>query len=850
MIAATTRPVIFSLLSLITLTNFLGVFPAWAEPLENFTFKLLQSTQTYQFWTTPPAERVFKDDAVPLETGSQIKVYAAKNEFEPFQVVVRPAASGTITVSISDFAAGITAEVYQVKYVPITTVTDYSGRVGDNPDPLWPLPNGTTVSVVANQNTAFWFNLAVPKTTPAGDYSVDVTIGDVSIPVTLHVFDFTIPEELHVKSQMNFSDPTILTKYGVSGVDSNYWFYLNKIKQFFIDHRLTPKSPLWSGGLTFNGGAPYIDYDCSETLTDNEGIWGFEAPAERYLRGSGLMNEVYTDIFNEGIGFPSFMAATFQNNDASEDQRPSTFCGQARTNNDWYTAANPASPYNQKWFTYLAALEEYLENLNYLDQAYYYFANEPQDQADYDAVAWYSQELKKVAPNLKLMVTEEPKPEIYNHLTHTGAKIDIWTAHFGLQFDPLISWERMENFGEETWIYFLHATQLPRFNPVTIDHPGIEGKLTGWFLWKYRLRGIAYYQFNNWSVNPWTNTLGYGQNGNRFLMYPPSQSNGSITYGSNGHRFVPSIRLEMIRDGFEDYEYLYLLNGGSSPQPYQENPADTHVDKVIGDTVAYSRNSTFIYNLRKFIGQKLGGEIADIPDLSPPSAHPRSDSLPGNYYINFQDPAGQPTEDPLIVNGHNYMKIGDSLYEPTVGYGWIKAAEVPDTDFFPYWDQWIESEPKELLGSSVIDSWGRHDVFEFDLPNGTYNVTACAGSRSSPRYQNIVIEGVPFMNDELTNNEWITRTKEVTVRDKKLTMVMGKYERIGYINYLNIEVVEAKGDANCDGVSDLRDVLTILQIISGQITGLNSCSAVPGDISGNSRVGIEDSIWLLRTMAE
>ncbi len=145
------------------------------------------------------------------------------------------------------------------------------------------------------------------------------------------------------------------------------------------------------------------------------------------------------------------------------------------------------------------------------------------------------------------------------------------------------------------------------------------------------------------------------------------------------------------------------------------------------------------------------------------------------------------------------MKIGDSLYDASVGYGWIKAAEVPDSDFYPNWDQWVDPEPKELLGSSVIDSWGREDVFEFDLPNGTYNVTACAGSRRSTRQQNIVIEGIVFMDNEITGNSWITRTKQVVVRDKKLTMVMGKFEAMGYINYLDIESVDSQ-NSNLNGV--------------------------------------------------
>ena len=73
------------------------------------------------------------------------------------------------------------------------------------------------------------------------------------------------------------------------------------------------------------------------------------------------------------------------------------------------------------------------------------------------------------------MVSEEPKPEIYNQ---PGAKIDIWLAHFGIHFKPEVALDRLQNHDEETWIYWLYNTYLPRFNPFTIDHPGVEGKLT------------------------------------------------------------------------------------------------------------------------------------------------------------------------------------------------------------------------------------------------------------------------------------------------------------------------------------------------------------------------------------
>jgi hypothetical protein len=753
---------------------------------EVYTHKLSQSTASYDFWTTPPSEHVFKDSPLPSAVGAEIKVYIAQNEFEPFQVVVKPASSGDVTVSFSGFGGDITTEIFQVRYVNLTQTTDYLGNTGLNPDPLWPLEDGATVAVTAGENTAFWFSVFVPESTTPGDYTADVTIGGIDIPVRLHVFDFAIPDELHVKSQMNFSYQTILERYGVTGVNDEYWFYIDKIKQYMIDHRLTPKSVLWSGGLTTNGAAPFIDYDCNGTFTDNYGIWGFEQPADRYLAGSGLMSGKYTTPFNQGTGFPSFMAATFQNNDASVDQRPSTFCGLTRSSSDWYTPGDPNTPYNQKWFQYITAMQDYLSGLGYLDKAYYYFANEPQNQDDYDAVAWYSQVLKAAAPDLKLAVSEEPKPEIYDHPTYTNVKIDIWLAHLGIHLKPAIALERLQNHDEETWFYFLTSTYLPRFNPFTIDHPGVEAKFSGWFLWKYRLRGLAYYRFNDWGPNPWANPMQNNQNGEYFMLYPPAEDNSNIVYGANNHRFVPSIRLELLRDGLEDYEYFYLLNGGQQPQPDVDNPADPWVDRIIGGVQAYNRDGEMMYNLRRLIGLKIGGEIPSIPDIEPQSSHPRSDEPPGNYYINFQDPSGEPYG-PVNYNGHTYMKIGNALYNPADGYGWMRAADVPPTNFYQYYDQWFDVEPTILLRSSIIDDWGREHVFEFDLPNGIYSVTVGVGYRGDARPHTIIVEGTTVIDNETTNNSAIIRGQVVRVRDKKLTMVVGMYNQTGHINFLDIE---------------------------------------------------------------
>ncbi len=763
---------------------------AAASDYEPYTYRLSVSTSAYQFWTTPPSERVFKDSPVPTMSAAEVKVYAARNEFEPFQVVVKPAASGNVTVTINSFGAGISAEIYQVKYINITQTSDSLGRTGPYPDPLWPLQNGATVAVSAGVNTAFWFSLSVPPAAPAGDYISSVVIGGVSIPVRLHIFNFAIPDQLHVASQMNFSYQAFLQKYSVNGTGSDYWFYVDRIKQFFIDHRLTPSSVLWPGGLTGGGSFanPFIDYNCTNhTLSDPYGIWGFDDLAQRYLNGSGLLQGTFASPFNGGTGFSTFMAASFANNDSSIDQRPNPFCGISRSASDWLQ--NPTSGYNQAWFAYITALQNYLSSRGFLGQAYDYIANEPQNQAGYDAVAWYSRYSHSAAPNLKLMVSEEPKPEIFDQ---PGAHIDIWLPVLQ-NYNPVVSQERALDHGEESWIYFLHSTRPPYFNPITLDHPGMDSKFTGWFLWKYRVRGLAYYALNDWSQNPWTNPMTDGHNGDTFMLYPPSESNTAIAYGSNNHRLVPSIRFELMRDSLEDYEYLYALAGGQ-PGVGIGNAADAQVDKIIGGLTSYTRDSEFLYNLRRLIGLKDGGEIATIPDIQPVPANPRAVGVPGNYYINFQDPAGQPSANPLVVNGKTYLKIGASDYNTTDGYGWFSP---PDAHWMT---AWLSSGPNVLQRSILYSDYGRPATWEFDLPNGSYNVTLSVGWQGRTySHQKVDIEGVSFVNDEATTPAvpYLVRTKPVTIADHKMTLAMGIFDEYTMINYLDISAANPP-------VNDLR----------------------------------------------
>jgi len=234
------------------------VFPQ--SNFENYTYKLNASTDAVRLWTTTPANKVLKEDAVPDATAEVVNVYCAKNEFEPFVLVINPRSDIEISITMDSFSADVETQLNQVHYTYLAKATDALGTDGYFPDALKPVGFGQKITIPANENTAFWFTVKVSENaTGATDYTANIQINNITVPVKLHVFDFSISEELHVKSQMNFSHQSIISKYGLSGTGDEYWTYVDNIKQYFIDHRLTPKSVLWSGGLTTKGAEPYID---------------------------------------------------------------------------------------------------------------------------------------------------------------------------------------------------------------------------------------------------------------------------------------------------------------------------------------------------------------------------------------------------------------------------------------------------------------------------------------------------------------------------------------------------------------------------------------------------------------
>ena len=110
-------------------------------PAGPMTFKL-PSPAGATLWTTPTMEKVLREAVPPTNAGDAIQMYAAKNEFEPFQLVVHADADSSVTLAMPSFggAGNIPRiEVKRVEYVTIAQASDASSiPSGEIPDPLWP----------------------------------------------------------------------------------------------------------------------------------------------------------------------------------------------------------------------------------------------------------------------------------------------------------------------------------------------------------------------------------------------------------------------------------------------------------------------------------------------------------------------------------------------------------------------------------------------------------------------------------------------------------------------------------------------------------------------------------------
>ena len=230
--------------------------------------------------------------------------------------------------------------------------------------------------------------------------------------------------------------------------------------------------------------------------------------------------------------------------------------------------------YKTAFTGYCQAVQEHLREKGWLDEAFVYWFDEPSPK-DYEFVMNGFQKLKEAAPDIGRMLTEQVEPEL------TGGP-NIWCP-LTPAFDLEVADERRAE-GDMFWWYVCTGPKAP-YVTLFIDHPATELRVWLWQTWKRRIKGLLIWETNYWTSsaaypdpehpqNPYEDPMGWRTgystpagaklpwgNGDGRFIYPPEAAADGCPEKPVLDGPVDSIRLEMLRDGIEDHEYLVILDG-------------------------------------------------------------------------------------------------------------------------------------------------------------------------------------------------------------------------------------------------------------------------------------------------
>jgi|GEM_PF-1722181 len=223
----------------------------------------LPSPPECQVWWAESTYKIAPDRGVPAKPGEAVRVAAAGNEYESFQIVLRPRREmKNVHIAVSPLRSGRRSigarnvRLFQVEWVNVERPSDSFGSPGPYPDPLVPITG--PIDVPSDRNTVLWAQLRVPRGTPAGEYAGRVTIAPedgqaFAVPIQLHVFDFSLTDETHTRTAYGLRpDWTFLGLTDLTQREEVFEKYL----QAFREHRLSPYDPFMFSPLQYELHGP------------------------------------------------------------------------------------------------------------------------------------------------------------------------------------------------------------------------------------------------------------------------------------------------------------------------------------------------------------------------------------------------------------------------------------------------------------------------------------------------------------------------------------------------------------------------------------------------------------------
>jgi hypothetical protein len=245
--------------------------------------------------------------------------------------------------------------------------------------------------------------------------------------------------------------------------------------------------------------------------------------------------------------------------------------------------------------------------------------------------------------------------------------VDIWVPEVTVYNKQAAEELRAE--GKDMWWYLAVGPRHPCAN-FMVEYSGIEPRLLlGAMSYKSKAGGFLYWSMANWLIelNNTPITVGPYTNWDPRTNWHQSKQgwvsgDGSLfCAGPDGP--IPTIRLENLRDGLEDYEYLNLLSQvvsllkhchANQQQEQFINEAKALLavpDSVVGSVLSYTRDHEALYAYRQQVAAKIlqgfklveNGPIPD--DTDGDGIGDTCDNCPGEFNADQADLDGDDVGD-------------------------------------------------------------------------------------------------------------------------------------------------------------------------------------------------------------
>ncbi len=549
----------------------------------------------YKVWAVPAEQKVRPKDKAETNNlvwsgdKKQVTVAGAGNEHVPFQVVItapvpegwRPKAPDGFFITVSDLT-GPSGKIIPQKqvslflehYIQIYGMSGPVGATGYWPDALAPLkePFSMQAQYAVVGNRPVWVDISVPTGTPAGKYSGKIIVSKddktlETLNLQLEVYNFSLPEQTHLITYFNISKGELGRLYNKKVSDPE----IEKLSQTYFDFLNDHRLETW-----FN-----------EPLVPELTVKGEDVEVK--------FNEQRYDYYMNKLKTKRVIL----------EAAPGELVSQIK--------ADPFSPsFNKIASAYISDVFAYFTKNGWADRLVFNSPiDEPNTQKDYEITRQWALLVHEAAPGVHFLATESPVSDNPEWGTLRGY-VDNFCVHGNTLNEPKVKQalaEEQAKGGEATW--YISCDQIYPQPNYFIDAPAMDPVMVPWITARYHMNGILYWAANFWNQtpDPWLDPVtyisgfdcsgGWVLNGEGSLIYPGDHTK---TYTGQPDVFGPvsSIRMELLREGIEDYEYLWMLKDLGDKEF-----AEGKVNNMVVDVSAFSRNVEELYLARKSMARRL-----------------------------------------------------------------------------------------------------------------------------------------------------------------------------------------------------------------------------------------------------